>query len=131
HKLKEIEEIILQSAGLLTESNTTQGKYVVGQPIQISDEIIVRNPAVKVRLVAIDEQIINEDLPYNQTKKYVTEKTYNHWTQPFWLKNQHTLGKFQIDETHFGLAENPDNPKSSFQIEVAGLPIKIETPTAH
>src|SRR5690606_33085177 len=31
YKLKEIEDIILQSAGLLTESNTTQANYVVGQ----------------------------------------------------------------------------------------------------
>ncbi|MGH2623445.1 MAG: LmbE family protein, partial [Sphingobacterium sp.] len=131
YKLKEIEDIILQSAGLLTESNTSQANYVIGQPAQISDEIIVRNPGVKVRLIAIDQQVIKEDLPHNETRKYVTNKTYDQWTQPFWLENPHTLGKFQIDENHFGLAENPNKPGTVFQVEVAGLPIQIKTPTAY
>jgi len=130
-KLKEVEEIIVQSAGLVTESNTAHGTYVVGEPVELSNEIIVRAPQVKVRLLSIDDHLINEDLPHNETKKYSAKKTYTHWTQPFWLENPHSLGKFSIDETHFGLAENPDNPKSTFKLEIAGLPITVETPTAY
>ena len=127
-KLKDIEELILDCSGIVLASVAAQPNFVVNERFPITHEVILRAPNTTVRLTAIDQKNIGEDLPSHETKKYTGEKTYSHTTQPYWLVKPHSVGKFEVEEANFGAPENLDNPKTLFELEIAGIPIRVERP---
>ena len=130
-KIKDIEDIILSSAGIVAESIAAKPNYVVNQTFPINNEIIKRAADVSVKLISIDGKQLAEALPANETKKYPSEKKIAHWTQPYWLEKPNSLGKFDIEDSNFGNPENTDNPHTSFVIEVDGLAISIDKPVEY
>ncbi len=130
-KIKDIEDIILSSAGIVAESIAAKPNYVVNQTFPVSNEIIKIAADVSVKLVSIDGKQLAEALPANETKKYPSEKKIAHWTQPYWLEKPNSLGKFDIEDSNFGNPENTDNPHTSFVIEVDGLAISIDKPVEY
>lgn len=130
-KIKDIEDIILSSAGIVAESIAAKPNYVVNQTFPVSNEIIKRAADVSVKLISIDGKQLAEALPANETKKYPSEKKIAHWTQPYWLEKPNSLGKFDIEDSNFGNPENTDNPQTAFVIEVDGLAISIDKPVEY
>lgn len=130
-KIKDIEDIILSSAGIVAESIAAKPNYVVNQTFPVSNEIIKRAADVSVKLISIDGKQLAEALPANETKKYPSEKKIEHWTQPYWLEKPNSLGKFDIEDSNFGNPENTDNPQTAFVIEVDGLAISIDKPVEY
>lgn len=130
-KIKDIEDIILSSAGIVAESIAARPNYVVNQTFPVNNEIIKRAADVSVKLISIDGKQLAEALPANETKKYPSEKKIAHWTQPYWLEKPNSLGKFDIEDSNFGNPENTDNPQTSFVIEVDGLTISIDKPVEY
>lgn len=130
-KIKDIEDIILSSAGIVAESISAKPNYVVNQTFPVNNEIIKRAADVSVKLISIDGKQLAEALPANETKKYPSEKRIAHWTQPYWLEKPNSLGKFDIEDSNFGNPENTDNPHTSFVIEVDGLAISIDKPVEY
>jgi len=130
-KIKDIEDIILSSAGIVAESIAAKPNYVVNQTFPVNNEIIKRAADVSVKLISIDGKQLAEALPANETKKYPSEKKIAHWTQPYWLEKPNSLGKFDIEDSNFGNPENTDNPHTSFVIEVDGLAISIDKPVEY
>ncbi len=130
-KIKDIEDIILSSAGIVAESIAAKPNYVVNQTFPVNNEIIKRAADVSVKLISIDGKQLAEALPANETKKYPSEKKIAHWTQPYWLEKPSPLGKFDIEDSNFGNPENTDNPHTSFVIEVDGLAISIDKPVEY
>ncbi len=130
-KIKDIEDIILSSAGIVAESIAAKPNYVVNQTFPVNNEIIKRAADVSVKLISIDGKQLGEALPANETKKYPSEKKIAHWTQPYWLEKPNSLGKFDIEDSNFGNPENTDNPHTSFVIEVDGLAISIDKPVEY
>lgn len=130
-KIKDIEDIILSSAGIVAESIAAKPNYVVNQTFPVSNEIIKRAADVSVKLISIDGKQLAEALPANETKKYPSEKKIAHWTQPYWLERPNSLGKFDIEDSNFGNPENTDNPQTAFVIEVDGLAISIDKPVEY
>ena len=130
-KIKDIEDIILSSAGIVAESIAAKPNYVVNQTFPVNNEIIKRAADVSVKLISIDGKQLAEALPANETKKYPSEKKIAHWTQPYWLERPNSLGKFDIEDSNFGNPENTDNPQTAFVIEVDGLAISIDKPVEY
>ena len=130
-KIKDIEDIILSSAGIVAESIASKPNYVVNQTFPVNNEIIKRAADVSVKLISIDGKQLAEALPANETKKYPSEKKIAHWTQPYWLEKPNSLGKFDIEDSNFGNPENTDNPQTAFVIEVDGLAISIDKPVEY
>lgn len=130
-KIKDIEDIILSSAGIVAESIAAKPNYVVNQTFPVNNEIIKRAADVSVKLISIDGKQLGEALPANETKKYPSEKKIAHWTQPYWLEKPNSLGKFDIEDSNFGNPENTDNPQTAFVIEVDGLAISIDKPVEY
>lgn len=130
-KIKDIEDIILSSAGIVAESIAAKPNYVVNQTFPVNNEIIKRAADVSVKLISIDGKQLAEALPANETKKYPSEKRIAHWTQPYWLEKPNSLGKFDIEDSNFGNPENTDNPQTAFVIEVDGLAISIDKPVEY
>ncbi len=130
-KIKDIEDIILSSAGIVAESIAAKPNYVVNQTFPVNNEIIKRAADVSVKLISIDGKQLAEALPANETKKYPSEKKIAHWTQPYWLEKPNSLGKFDIEDSNFGNPENTDNPHTSFVIDVDGLAISIDKPVEY
>ena len=130
-KIKDIEDIILSSAGIVAESIAAKPNYVVNQTFPVNNEIIKRAADVSVKLISIDGKQLSEALPANETKKYPSEKKIAHWTQPYWLEKPNSLGKFDIEDSNFGNPENTDNPQTAFVIEVDGLAISIDKPVEY
>ncbi len=130
-KIKDIEDIILSSAGIVAESIAAKPNYVVNQTFPVNNEIIKRAAVVSVKLISIDGKQLAEALPANETKKYPSEKKIAHWTQPYWLEKPNSLGKFDIEDSNFGNPENTDNPQTAFVIEVDGLAISIDKPVEY
>ncbi len=130
-KIKDIEDIILSSAGIVAESIAAKPNYVVNQTFPVNNEIIKRAADVSVKLISIDGKQLAEALPANETKKYPSEKKIAHWTQPYWLEKPNSLGKFDIEDSNFGNPENTDNPQTAFVIEVDGLAISIDKPVEY
>lgn len=130
-KIKDIEDIILSSAGIVAESIAAKPNYVVNQTFPVNNEIIKRAADVSVKLISIDGKQLAEALPANETKKYPSEKKIAHWTQPYWLEKPNSLGKFDIEDSNFGNPENTDNPQTEFVIEVDGLAISIDKPVEY
>ncbi len=128
NKIKDIEELILNCAGLVAEAIANKPNFVVNQPIDISNEVINRAATANVKLLSIDGKAINQQIPPNETQKFPEKKSFPDWTQPYWLEKPHSLGKFDIEDIDFGYPENPDNPKTTFVLEIEGLAIKIERP---
>lgn len=130
-KIKDIEDIILSSAGIVAESIAAKPNYVVNQTFPVNNEIIKRAADVSVKLISIDGKQLAEALPANETKKYPSEKKIAHWTQPYWLEKPNSLGKFDIEDSNFGNPENTNNPQTAFVIEVDGLAISIDKPVEY
>ncbi|MFZ4261487.1 PIG-L family deacetylase [Sphingobacterium sp. HJSM2_6] len=124
-KLRAVETIILQCAGILLESVTAKPNFQVQESINVSNEIIVRNPEIKVILLAINDKAINETIPFNETSKFNSSLEARAWTQPYWLEKPNSLGKFDVQEQDFGNPENVNTPSVEFKISVQGLPITV------
>ena len=130
-KLKDLEDIILSCAGIVVESIASQPNYVIGQSFNVTNEIIKRASESDVKLISIDGKSINESIPGNETKKYQSQKSADHWTQPYWLEKPNSLGKFDIEEKNFGYPENTDNPSTKFVLTVDGLQLEVEKPVEY
>ncbi len=124
-KLHEVENIILQCAGILIESISPKPSFQTNESIELVNEIIVRNPDTKVILLAIDNKTINEPIPFNSTSKFNSLIESPKWTQPYWLEKPNSLGKFEVQEKDFGNPENTNNPSVDLKLSVNGLTISI------
>lgn len=130
-KSKEIESLITNCAGLFVESYTLQEEYVQNTPITIAQNLIVQQPNVDVKLIAINGQSLHETLAYNSTYHHEYSKTFPQITQPYWLRKPYTLGKFDVQQKDFGQPENIDAPTTTISLNINGLNIDISRPITY
>ena len=130
-KLQEIEDLILACAGLHIDNYTKRPDVVVGTSFEAVQDIIVRNPDVKVRILSIDGNTVRKDLTPNQVFTHSHQTVFEVTTQPFWLVKPYSLGKFDVDEEDFGKAQNSYFPRTQVDIEIHGLAISLLLPTVY
>lgn len=127
-KLQEVEDIILQSAGIVLESITKDPNYAVDQEFTVRHEAILRDSSVNVTIKSIDGQPLKKTLCAHQEEHMEATRRFSKTTQPYWLEEEHSLGKYQVSESDFGFPENPDLPSSLFEIAINDKTLSVRRP---
>lgn len=127
-KTKELSNLIATCAGLWFESYSVEQAYAVGDSIEVRSQVIDRyNDKVKINLV--DGMHFDEGkvIPANELQTFTSKVLADKITQPYWLRDPHTLGSYAInDERLIGNPENPDLPKIPYEFTIEGKKIHFE-----
>lgn len=135
-KLAACQELILQCAGLWMEAYTTEYSAVPGNEINISAQIIARNPA-NVQLKSIDFpgqtnkatvlQLTQNKLETFEQKEILAKSTP--YSAPYWLVQPHSVGMYTVNDSELiGSPENKNAPKVVYHISIDGNDFTIERP---
>src|SRR5690606_35603910 len=125
-KKKEVDDLIIACAGIWADAVTPQGHQVANRPFAVQLEAIVRNPGVQVELVAVNGNPINAVLQTNSMWRGNTQTQSNKISQPYWLVEPHTLGKFNFPIESVGYPTNPDYPKATFTFKINNQTITVD-----
>ncbi|MGN5955678.1 PIG-L family deacetylase [Sphingobacterium lactis] len=131
-KLQEVEQLLIDCAGLHMTATSKKALAVMQEEIPIQLELISRSNNIPVILKAIDGDSIKEiSLPVNKTQTFTIQKSFANNTQPYWLVKPHTLGKFDVAESDFGYPENNEKPKVTVQLDFYGEKITLDLPIVY
>lgn len=130
------QELILQCAGLWMEAYTTEYSAVPGNEINISVQIIARNPA-NVQLKSIDFpgqtnkatalQLTQNKLETFEQKETLAKSTP--YSAPYWLVQPHSVGMYNVNDSELiGSPENKNAPKVVYHLSIDGNDFTIERP---
>ena len=130
-KIKEIDDLITDCAGLWFEGYAQGPAYALGDSIPVHVQIIERyNTGVVLKSILISgaSKVFNEEkLPENQLETKEVTAYAAKITQPYWLETQHGTGFYNVAEPAFvGSPENPDLLKADFTFLVNGKTIQFE-----
>jgi len=131
-KTKELSDLIAACAGLWFESYATQPSYAIGDPVQISSQVLCRyNDKIKINSIDDQHSVQHFDggkvIPANQVQTFASTGIAAKITQPYWLETPHEQGMYNIpDQQDVGNPENPDLPKVSYEFIIEGKPVHFE-----
>jgi len=131
-KTKELDDLIAACAGLWFESYATQPSYAVGDPMQISSQVLCRyNDKIKINSIDDQHSVQHFDggkaIASNQVQTFTSTGIAATITQPYWLETPHGQGMYNIpDQQDVGNPENPDLPKVTYEFIIEGKPISFE-----
>jgi len=121
-KAAEIKNLILACGGIWFESYSPVSQLAAGEQTTINTAYIVRRPGVTV---TVDDH----QLPFNELYEQSTPYTTTVITQPYWLRQAHGLGRFDVaDQDDVGRPLNGDGPKSTTTLSINGRPLTFEHP---
>ena len=131
-----IEEIILNCAGLFMEATTKEGKFVIGETIEVNFEAINRSNA-KVKLNSIQITASDYDSTFQITMPFNESILFNESIQlnntlrnsnAYWLNQTASLGMYKVDDLSLlGLPETPRELIAVFNLEIGGQTFSYET----
>lgn len=133
-KTADLEKIITACAGLWMEANTEDYIGIPGENVKINAQLVKRNN-VDIKLNAIsylhqtDTSLTlnlktNELFSFKHTERLPSTLPNSN---PYWLKEPHTIGLYRVDDPLLiGEPENKSTTSVVFDINVQGLPLKIE-----
>lgn len=132
-KLEACQNLIIQCAGLWMEAYSTDYSSVPGSKVDISAQIVVRNP-IDMTLNSINffnqETVKNNDkLEFNVLKTIENSQTLpdaTPFSTPYWLVETHTVGLYTVPNAKLiGQAENDAAKSIVFDITINGLNLKV------
>jgi len=138
-KLQDIERVIAACLGLDVESVVRQSSAVPGSEIAVELNAIQRS-SLDVRVAyALPLSDIPADeptaLPPNQlinTKIPVRLPANLESSQPYWLKEHHELGRYEVaDPRQIGTPENPPAVPVEVHLAIDGYPLQYTIPTSY
>ena len=124
-KQKETQELIMACAGIWIDAFTAEKQQVVNQDFTVRLEAVVRNTAIQAELIKVNQQQINQHLETNRLWQGSVPYKSSTNSQPYWLLQEHTRGKFNIELTSVGYPTNPDVPKAEFTFKINGELLEI------
>ncbi|MGN0003959.1 MAG: PIG-L family deacetylase [Sphingobacterium composti] len=130
-KRKEVQDLIIACVGLWVDAYTNQSQQVVNQEFLFQTEAIVRNPEVQVELISVNNQSVGQNLQTNNLWKGSGNTKSDKTTQPYWLTEPNTLGKFNIPIETVGYPTNPEFPQATFKFNINGEPISLTQEIKH
>ncbi len=120
-KKREVEQLILACGGIWFESIAKNPSYALGDQMKVDHSIIVRRPNVTVELIQMNGHDMRETLKTNRLQKDSVLIYANSTTQPYWLIEAHSKGKFNVSDFNLtGYPENPNAPQLSFGLRING-----------
>jgi hypothetical protein len=134
-KLKEIEKLIVACSGLWFEALCKQQIASSGDSVEINLLAVNRSSiAMQLNHVAVNGKkfLFNTELQrgilLNENKKVIIDEKQPN-SQPYWLREQHGIGLFQVNDLlEIGNPENPYPLKATFNITINGKEIEFELP---
>lgn len=139
-KLKELEEIILASAGLFAEASTAETGAAPATKVAIKIEAVNRAP-IEVKLQKVGLPELNYDTVLSKTlsrndpfmlNKSVKIPANAAPSQPYWLVQEPSKGMFNFDKVEMtGQAENAAPIHATLLFSVEGLEIPLRVPLVH
>jgi hypothetical protein len=139
NKTNEIEQIVLQCAGVWWEANTTEYYITKDDSLKLELSVINRTeiPMVLKTIQIGDGSKIQLDsvLKNNQLKKtkvdFIIPSTAK-ISQPYWLEAEGTKGMFAVeDATQIGKPENDFSLPVKAVFQIAGIDIETTTPSMY
>ncbi|MFN3756749.1 MAG: PIG-L family deacetylase, partial [Flavobacterium sp.] len=134
-KTNEIKKIIYACAGLFLEGVADRQHYTPGSVVPLRIEAINRSP-VAMQLKNIMVLPCNEKHPQQKQLQNNTSENIEinyklpsslHYTHPYWLEKEGTLGMYRVDEQHLiGLPDIQRQVTLAFELEILGTPITFE-----
>jgi len=113
-KKPQLENLILQCAGVFVEASATTDAITKGDRYQVNFEAINRSgfPVVLQSLRTSDGvELIKQPVSLNENSRYneqfELQSTHKGYSTPYWLNEQASLGMYQVDEELIGLPETP------------------------
>ncbi|MGE0772098.1 MAG: PIG-L family deacetylase [Cyclobacteriaceae bacterium] len=136
-KLKEVEELIRDCAGLHLQVNANTYWIAPGEGLVCDFEVVNRSP-VDMTLQTIDSEPLGLDTALNtqlknnlpvtfkSSKQVVANATYS---DPYWLREDHSLGRFSVpDANMIGMPENDPAIQFDFSIRIGEQTIQYTVP---
>lgn len=138
-KIKEVDALIKDCAGLYLEAKADDYWKTNGDSVKVNFELIARNvEGISLKRIVLHQNNQTEelDLSLKLNQENELNRTYfiNDFeeSQPYWLKEQGTLGTYKVDDQLLiGLAEN--HPAVSFTLELTynGLELDYTIPLVY
>jgi len=136
-KKEELKEVIKNAAGIWLEANADDYSAVPGEDVKISARIVNRSP-FEIKLDKINfpfekkPTIVNQVLTNGNIKnvdKIITLPTDIDYTQPYWLKKEHTQGLYNVDDKKLiGMPESNSPLNVNFILSFNGLELSFSEP---
>ncbi|MFM8743730.1 MAG: LmbE family protein, partial [Cytophagales bacterium] len=136
-KIKEVNQLIQDCAGLFVEVQADNFYVSPGQQLVAAVEVINRSTA-DVRLVSVSAKeltwdstmnlSLNNNVPLNfKSKRKLAEN--NRYSDPYWLKQNHSVGLFSVpNKSWIGKPENDPAVSLQFQFKVNGVDLSVAAP---
>ncbi|MEL6123062.1 MAG: PIG-L family deacetylase, partial [Bacteroidota bacterium] len=134
-KLKDLQDIIIHSAGLYLGATTDQPYTTPGGQVEVNYELVNRS-AVDVQVASISiggggaPIQLGISLPQNERKELETSfitSTDARISNPFWLDLPGTYGMYEVaDPNDIGKPENDPAYTATFELTIGGLPLSVE-----
>ncbi|MFM8850634.1 MAG: PIG-L family deacetylase [Cytophagales bacterium] len=139
-KIKEVNQLIQDCAGLFVEVQADNFYVSPGQQLVATVEVINRSTA-DVRLVSVSANqltwdstmnlSLNNNVPLNfKSKRKLAEN--NRYSDPYWLKQNHSVGLFSVpNKSWIGKPENDPAVSLQFQFKVNGADLSVAAPLVY
>lgn len=133
-KAKEIKELILDCSGIWIQSATSIPKYAIGDTVDIETNIVVQQPGINAKLLALHvNNSVESDLPAetlsldkNKIVNISTRFYASSLTQPYWLNSSHGIGSFNVtDQKEIGNPESLNLPHTIIDLQIEGKSISF------
>jgi LmbE family N-acetylglucosaminyl deacetylase len=138
-KLKEMEALLFDCAGLWMEVSANNFSAIPGSKIEFQSQLINRSSSnIKVNKIswnADEDTLMALSLKpnvFSTFKHIVTLPASIPYSSPYWLNETHDEGFFTVkDQTLIGKAENSPAVYVAFDITIEGLNLKVERPVVY
>lgn len=139
-KKKELENIIVQCAGIWVDANSDTYTYSPGDSIFIDARIVKRLPSTKVTVNEINLRYVAQQadslLPNNQLVVFKDSMVIPNnitFTQPYWLTEKPGKGMFKVkDQKQIGKPENDAPINVTYKLTFEdGIEIPLVTPVMY
>lgn len=125
-----LDELILACTGFWAEAVTSQQNYAVGDEVPFTINAIFRDGEIapKINYTAAAQTISLQ----NNKLSTVTHRlvaSQNDITQPYYLKKEHPIGYYTIDnQEEIGYPENPNTLQTKLALDINGELINVTLP---
>jgi LmbE family N-acetylglucosaminyl deacetylase len=130
-----LDHLILACAAIWVEASAPENTYAISDSIPVKIQAILRAKTdfpLTVSLTIANEgtvQLMQNKLISND---YKLASNTNDSTQPYWLRKNHPIGQFTIDEQlNVGYPENPNPLSVKLQLAINGEQIELNCPIVY
>ncbi len=138
HKLQDINRVLLSSAGLEAQLNTSTARLPQGSSHTLDFKIVHRSPLkVTLKNIQLFDKLEEQEQALDAYTVFESEiplkiPSTMPISQPYWLIEDPTLGQFQVsDREMIGRPLNPAPVEGTIDVEIEGVTIRFAEAAVH